>query len=78
MKSNVTTAARKIAKEHNKRIATGFAGNGKLVFHRDGSGGEWYSDNSYGFLGDVVVVSMRQGRITAAQAQEILDRTGHP
>ena len=73
MKSNVTTVARKIAKAHNARIAAGFGGNGKLVFGRDGGGGAWYSEGSYGFGADALVVGMRHGRITAAQAQEIVD-----
>jgi len=73
MTTEITTAARRIAKTHNARIRTGFAGNGKLVFGRDGSGGAWYSDNSYGFGEDVIVVSMRHGTMSAATAQEILD-----
>lgn len=73
MTPEITTAARKIARTHNARIRTGFAGNGKLVFGRDGSGGAWYSDSSYGFGEDVVVVNMRHGKISEAIAQEILD-----
>jgi hypothetical protein len=72
--SEITTAARKMAKEHNKRIARGFAGNGKLVFGVDGSGGAWYSDNSYGFGSDTIVLSMRHGRITAADCQQAIDQ----
>ena len=70
--SEITTAARKIAREHNKHLAGGFAGNGKLVFGLDGTGGAWYSDSSYGF-GDDVVVNMRRSKMTGAEAQEILD-----
>ena len=71
--TSITTAARRIAREHNQRLANGFAGNGKLVFGGDGTGGAWYSDNSYGFGDDVVVVSMRRSKMTGAEAQEILD-----
>lgn len=63
-----------MAKEHNKRIASGFAGNGKLVFGLDGSGGAWYSDNSYGFGADVIVLSMAHGKITAAHCQTVIDQ----
>jgi hypothetical protein len=74
MKSTeITTAARRIAREHNQRLAGGFAGNGKLVFGKDGTGGAWYSDNSYGFGDDVIVVSMRRSKMTGAEAQEILE-----
>lgn len=73
MKTEITTAARKIAREHNARISKGFAGNGKLVFGRDGSGGAWYSDNSYGFGDDVIVVHMQHGIMSQAHAQEIID-----
>lgn len=73
MTTQITTAARKIAREHNKRVNNGFAGNGKLVFGLDGSGGAWYSDSSYGFDADVIVVSMRHGKMSGEQAQEILD-----
>ena len=71
--TSITTAARRIAREHNQRLANGFAGNGKLVFGQDGTGGAWYSDNSYGFGDDAVVVSMRWSKMTGAEAQEILD-----
>jgi hypothetical protein len=71
----ITTAARKIAKAHNSHVRKGFAGNGKLVFGRDGSGGAWYSDNSYGFDENLVIVSLRHGTISAATAQEILDNS---
>lgn len=65
------TTARKIAKAHNARIRQGFAGNGKLVFGPDGSGGEWYSDGSYGFTGKLVF-PMRWQRVTAADVEEFL------
>lgn len=71
--TEITAAARKIAKTHNARIRAGFAGNGKLVFGLDGSGGAWYSDNSYGFGDDVLVVNMRHGNMSQASAQAILD-----
>ena len=73
MNSEITTAARKIAREHNKHLTGGFTGNGKLVFGLDGTGGEWYSENSYGFGDDVVVINMRRSKMTGAEAQEILD-----
>jgi hypothetical protein len=75
--TEITAAARKIARTHNSRIRTGFAGNGQLVFGRDGSGGAWYSSNSYGFGADVIVVSMRQSKMSLADAQEILDNSGN-
>ena len=64
MKTEITTAARKIAKSHNARIKAAFAGNGFLVFGRDGSG-------------DSIKVYMRWERMTGAQAQaqEILDNS---
>lgn len=71
--TEISTAARSIAREHNKRVRAGFGGSGRLVFGRDGSGGAWYSDGSYGFGSDVVIVPMRWGTISAADAQEILD-----
>lgn len=72
-KSEITTAARRIARKHNAHVRKGFAGNGKLVFGRDGSGGAWYSENSYGFGADDIVVPLRWTAIDAAAAQEILD-----
>jgi hypothetical protein len=71
--TEITTAARRISRKHNARIRSGFTGNGKLVFGADGTGGAWYSDSSYGFGADHIVVSMRQRTMTAAEAQEMLD-----
>ena len=71
--TEITTAARRIAREHNNHIRGGFAGNGKLVFGPDGTGGAWYSDDTYGFGEDVICVSMRRSKMTGAEAQEILD-----
>ena len=71
--TEITTTARRISRKHNARIRSGFAGNGKLVFSPDGTGGAWYSDSSYGFGADHIVVSMRQRTMTAAEAQEMLD-----
>lgn len=73
MKTEITTPARKIAKTHNARLAAGFAGNGFLVFGKDGSGGAWYSDNSWPGIGaEEIKISMRWERMTGAQAQEAL------
>ena len=73
--AEITAAGRRIARAHNQRLAGGLAGNGKLVFNRDGTGGAWYSDSSNGFGDeDIVVVSMRRAKMTGAEAQEILDR----
>lgn len=74
--TEITSAARKIAKTHNAAVKRGMGGNGKLVFGFDGSGGAWYSDNSYGFGEDVLVVNMRHGNMSQATAQEILDNAG--
>lgn len=73
-KIEITSAARKIAKEHNRRIQTGFGGNGFLVFGTDGSGGAWYSDNSRPAIGArEIKISMRWEKMTGAQAQEALE-----
>ena len=71
--TEITTAARRIARKHNDRIRSGFAGNGKLVFSADGTGGAWYSDSSYGFSTAVIVLGMSHHTITAVQVQEMLD-----
>lgn len=71
--TEITTAARRIARAHNRHLDGGFAGNGKLVFGEDGTGGAWYSDGSYGFGDDVVVLSMGWSKMTGAEAQQILD-----
>ena len=68
MTTQITTAARKIAKLHNNRVKTGFGGNGFIVVGADGSGGAWYSDNSRPALGDAIKVYIRWERMTAAQA----------
>lgn len=71
----VTSAARRIAREHNNRIRCGFAGNGFLIFHRNGTGGCWYSNNACPpMLPEHVRVNMAWGRITAANVQSYLDR----
>lgn len=74
MKTEITTAARRIAKLHNARIRAGFAGNGFIICGRDGTGGAWYSDRSYPEIGEQnVKVVLRQGTISASGAQEILE-----
>jgi hypothetical protein len=73
MKTNITYAAREVARKHNAHVECGMAGNGKLVFGLDGSGGAWYGDNSYGFGDDCFVVQVRWGKISAARAQAMLD-----
>lgn len=70
--STITTAARRIAREHNRNLRA-FAGNGKLVFSADGTGGSWCSDGSHSFGPGKIVVWMRNGRITPAEAQDIID-----
>lgn len=72
--SGVTRAARLIAREHNARLKAGFGGNGFLVFSHDGSGGQWYS-SGFGFRG-MIIIRMRWDRITAGQAQAVLDGRG--
>lgn len=71
----VTTAARRLARLHNDRVRGGFGGNGFILVARDGSGGAWYSDNARPAMGGNVRVNIRWQRITAAEAQEILDQT---
>lgn len=73
MTTQITWAARKIAKLHNDRLKAGFGGNGFIVVGTDGTGGAWYSDNSRPALGDAIKVNIRWERMTAAQAQEMLD-----
>ena len=74
MTTEITTAARRIAKYHNARIRSGFAGNGFIVYGRDGTGGAWYSDNSRPTVGEQnVKVVLRAGKISTSDAQEILD-----
>ena len=70
---NVTTAARRIAREHNSRLAAGFAGNGFLLFGADGTGGAWYSANSRPVLEREIKFTMRRRRVTAADVQAFLD-----
>lgn len=71
---NTTSAARRIATIHNKRLRHGFAGNGFLVFDQKGEGGAWYTDNSRPALADdEIKISMRWSKMTLAEAQEILD-----
>jgi hypothetical protein len=74
--TQITTAARRIARRHNEKHAAGMGGNGKLVFGRDGSGGYWHSDNAYGFGRNCIVAPMSWACITAADAQEMLDERG--
>ena len=75
MKTEITSAARKIAKLHNDRVRNGFSGNGYIVVGRDGTGGAWYSDNSYheNGIGDNIKVSIQRERMTWAVAQMLLD-----
>ena len=74
MKTEITPAARRIARQHNARRRAGFSGNGFLIFGRDGSGGAWYSENSCPTLDDSVI-KIRVGweKMTAAGAQMALD-----
>lgn len=72
--NTTSTAARRIATTHNKRLRHGFAGNGFLVFDREGEGGAWYNDNSCPALADdEIKISIRWSKMTLAEAQEILD-----
>jgi hypothetical protein len=74
MTTEITTAARRIAREHNARRRAGFSGNGFLIFGRDGSGGAWYSDNSRPALDDSVIkISVGWEKMTTAEAQVALD-----
>lgn len=67
--TDVTTAARRIARTHND-----YLGGGLLVFDADGNGGQWYKDGTYGFDVDLIVIHMQHGRITGAEAQDLIDR----
>ena len=73
MKTEITTAARRIAKLHNARQASS-PGSGFIVCGTDGSGGYWYSGNSRPRLAsDEIAVQIRWERMTSTKAQEILD-----
>lgn len=67
----ITTAARRIARKHNTK---GMQGNGFLLFGEDGSGGAWYSNGSRPDMEGCIRVNMQWTRMTAAEAQEIIDR----
>ena len=70
MDNTITTAARRIARVHNANRGMG----GQLVFERDGSGGAWYSNSTYGLMApDNIVVSIGTNLLSWAQAQEMLD-----
>ena len=72
--SQITTAARRIAKIHNNRLKNGFAGNGFLVVNTYGHGGAWYSADARPQLNEhEIKVSMRWRKMSHAEAQEILD-----
>lgn len=49
-----------IAQEAN-RLATGDLSGGKLVYNTDGTGGEWYSNDTYRLGFNVVIVPVRRG-----------------
>lgn len=68
---SITTAARRIARRLNSRRGMG----GKCVFDAaDGTGGAWYSENSYPHISDdLVVFFVPDFRITAREIQDRLD-----
>ena len=68
----MTTAARRIARGHNKACGGSLSG-GVLVFDSGGGGGEWYSRSSYGFGDDAIVFGVRHRRVSAREVQEWLD-----
>lgn len=73
MKTETTTAARRIARLHNAQMASA-PGSGFIVCGTDGSGGAWYSGNARPSLGsDEIAVRIKWERMTSVEAQEILD-----
>lgn len=71
------TRARAMSPARAQEIAddlTGYIGGslsgGKVVYNRDGSGGQWYSGDTFGFGGDVVVFDVGSRPYTA---QDVLD-----
>lgn len=88
MTTTITTAARRIAREHNSYLGSAFDG-GYLVFDRDGRGGAWYSPNTMmhaatgwgdgnqpgpGRNPDLVVIRIDASRrMTQREAQALLD-----
>ena len=67
----ITTAARRIA-----RTANQYGGNmrgGRLAFHEDGTGGEWYRYRDSWPECDILF-PLPSGHVTARQAQDFLDR----
>ena len=74
MTTKITTAARTIARHHNAHVRAGMARSGFLLFHRDGTGGYWYSDASRPAMSpDLVRIDMRPSKMTTEEAQEALD-----
>jgi hypothetical protein len=72
MSNEITEAAQKIADGVNAWYGSG--SNGQLVFGRDGSGGAWYSEGTYGFGPNVVVFACGGlVKVTPDEVQEILD-----
>jgi len=56
----ISIAAKRIAKEHNRRIDNGFANNGFLVFDKEGNGGAWYKNNAKPDIGENIVIYMQK------------------
>lgn len=69
----LTTAARRIAKFHNARLKSGFAGSGFILVSQDGNGGAWYTNGSRPVACDAIKISIQWKHMTVAQAQAILD-----
>jgi hypothetical protein len=67
--STITTAARRIARDHNK--CGGQLAGGILAYNAQGNGGEWYSATSRPNAAILFPVSHR--RVSARQVQEFLD-----
>jgi len=66
------TAIRKIVRALNNARARNLAGNGQLVFDRDGNGGQWYSDNSYGFGDGNIAISVPYKKATGKWVGEYI------
>lgn len=64
---NITTAARRIAREHNTQIGR----SGTLAFDAAGRGGEWYSEGSWPTAD--IVFAVRNRRVTAREVQEYIE-----
>lgn len=65
----ITTAARRIAREHND--CGGQLLGGMLAFDAEGRGGEWYSANSRPIA--AILFPVGHERVTAREVQEWLD-----